>query len=156
MRYTNIRCLIVCLTLNSAPPSLAANRRVEGEVKAVHAEKSTITLAKDGAEAKDETLNVAKMAKLTVNGKAAALKDVRRGLRAVAVVDDELEVVKALDATGEGAAPFAPGITSVDELPNADLDYTGPWPTDDGLTRSREVAVASWPTNCRDCAGRKA
>jgi hypothetical protein len=57
------------------------------------------------------TLDVVKKAKITVSGQPATLKDVRRGQKAVAVFNTELEVVTRLAATGEGVAPLVPEIT---------------------------------------------
>jgi uncharacterized protein (TIGR03067 family) len=121
----------------SLTPSLAGaeERRIDGTVKAVDAEKSTITLGmKARAETKDETLDVLRKAKIKANGQTATLKDLRRGQRVVAVFDDKLEVVTRLEVTGEGIAPMVPEITIVNELPEPNGHHTGPWPSADGLT----------------------
>jgi uncharacterized protein (TIGR03067 family) len=115
--------------------AVAADRRIEGTVKAVDAERSTVTITtRSGRSTKDETLDVVKKARVTVNGQPAPLKDVRRGQQAVAVFNAELEVVTRLDANGEGIAPLVPEITVVNELPEPDGHHTGPWPSADGLT----------------------
>src|SRR6476646_2293899 len=106
----------------------AADRRSEGVVKAVDADKSSVTLATQaGAMPKDETLDVVKKARVTVNGLPASLKDVRSGQKAVAVLNTELEVVTKLDAAGEGVAPLVPEVTVVNELPGPDGPHVGPW-----------------------------
>lgn len=115
--------------------AIAADRRIEGTVKAVDAEKSTVIITTwSGATAKDETLDVVKKAKVTINGQPATLKDVRRGQKAVAIFNADLEVVTKLDATGEGAVALVPEITVVNELPEPEGHHTGPWPSADGLT----------------------
>ncbi len=115
--------------------AVAADRRIEGTVKAVDAERLAVTLTTTaGAATKDQRLDVLRKAKVTVDGRDAALGDVRRGQRAIAVFNDELEVVTRLDATGEGVAPMVPEVAVLNELPEPDLHRTGPWPTADGLT----------------------
>jgi hypothetical protein len=115
--------------------AIAADRRIEGTVKAVDAEKSTVTITtKSAATAKDETLDVVKKAKVTVNDQPAVLKDVRRGQKAVATFNTELEVVTKLDATGEGRTPMVPETVVLNELPDPDGLRSGPWPSADGLT----------------------
>lgn len=156
MRCTRLLILIIGLAPTSVSTALATeDRRIEGTVKAVDAEKSTVTLTtKDRTAAKDETLDVVKKARITVNGGPAALKDVRRGQQAVATFNTELEVVTKLDATGEGVAPLVPETTFLNELPEADVDHTGPWPTADGLTlywktRPRSGGGQSWIWSAR-------
>jgi uncharacterized protein (TIGR03067 family) len=113
----------------------AADRRIEGTVKAVDVAKSTITLT-TGPEGstKDETLDVVKKARITSNGQPASLADIQPGQKGVAMFNVDLEIVTAFDATGEGLATLVPEVVQITELPEPDLTHTGPWLSADGLT----------------------
>lgn len=134
MRYSIFTPLVVCLGLGSGIAS-AAERQIQGIVKSVDAEKSTLTVTvKKGGAEKDETLDVVKKAKVTINGEAAALKDVRRGQRVSVVFNSDLEVATKIDATGEGGAALVAEVVAVNELPEPELTRTAPWISGDGLT----------------------
>lgn len=126
--------LLLCLLIplgNSV--ALAAERRIEGVVRSIDNDGSSITVTtKVGAKEQTETLDVLKKAKISVNGQAAALSTVRKGQKVVILFNSDLEVATKIDATGEGVAE--PELTILRELPNSDGVLSAPWPSIDGLT----------------------
>ncbi|MGE3818837.1 MAG: TIGR03067 domain-containing protein [Isosphaeraceae bacterium] len=123
------------LFLLAGSQSLAADRQIEGTVKAVDVSKSTITLT-TGLEGstRDETLDVVKKARITLNGQPASLADIQRGQKGVATFNVDLEIVTAFKATGEASPTLVPEMARITELPEPDLPHTGPWLSTDGLT----------------------
>src|SRR5688572_5430486 len=116
MRKSASLCTFFSTLLCLLAQATAADRRIEGTVKAVDASKSTITLTTgpEGAT-KDETLDVVKKARITSNGQPASLADLRRGQKGVATFNQDLEVVTALEATGEGTTVLVPEVAQITE-----------------------------------------
>jgi uncharacterized protein (TIGR03067 family) len=110
----------------------AEDRRVEGVVQAINADGNLITLkSKPAGKEQDETFDVLKKAKVTLNGNAASLSDLRRGQKATLVFNTDLEVVTKIDASGEGI--LEPQLIVIKELPNYDSYQSAPWLSEDGL-----------------------
>ncbi len=131
--FSNVTAGILFLLAGSQ--ITAADRQIEGTVKAVDVSKSTITLTTGPkGSAKDETLDVVKKTKITSNGQPASLADIKRGQKGIATLNVDLEVVTAFDATGEGITTLVPEVAQITELPEPDLPHTGPWLSSDGLT----------------------
>jgi uncharacterized protein (TIGR03067 family) len=128
--FMRIACLILILT---ASQCYAEDRRVEGVVQSVDADRSSITLTtKSGGKEQDEAFDVVKKAKVTINGKAASLADVRRGQKATVVVNTDLDVATRIDASGERTPD--PELVVIKELPNQEAYQSAPWLSEDGLT----------------------
>jgi hypothetical protein len=119
--------------LAAASQSPAADTRIDGVVKAVDADNSSITItATIDGEDQDRTLDVLKKVKVTVDGQAAALKDARRGQKVTLTFNPDLEVVTKIDLSGAGVPD--PELVVLKELPRPEAQQSGAWLSEDGLT----------------------
>lgn len=131
MRFLALSIAIVCLNFVSL--ATAADRRIEGVVTALDADHLSVTVkTQAGGTEQEETLDILKKAKVSVNGKTAPLQEVRTGQKIVIIYNSELEVATVVEATGEGLAE--PELVVLKELPNGDGNQSAPYVSEDGLT----------------------
>lgn len=81
-RFT-FACLATCLFISAT--ASAAEQTVTGKVESVDADKKTITID-------DQTLDVTRKTKITVDGMKATLADIKTGQQATVNYDNDLEV----------------------------------------------------------------
>ncbi len=99
-----LAALALCADGSFAQKKKPADPTASGVVKSVDAAAGTLTLAgqkiKTGGEAPDQTLTLAKDAKLTIDGKEAKLADVKAGASASLTLTEDKKGATAVSVTG--------------------------------------------------------
>lgn len=99
--------VFACFTMFSF--AFAVEKTVTAKIESVDSEKRTVTV-------NDQTLDVTRKTKITVNGKQATLADIEAGQKAKVKFDDELEVALSITLSDKKMA-----------TPASEPDLTGVW-----------------------------
>jgi hypothetical protein len=105
--------------------------KVSGTILSADATARTISVKTADAKAQVVELEVNRKAKVTLDGVAATLEDLRVGQKADVTFEPTLAVATEIQATGGGEA--APEMANLTEINTTGKDFC-PWLSEDGLT----------------------
>jgi hypothetical protein len=124
------RTALLCALL-ACRTAAAVDGRVSGTITTVDPKARTITITGPKPGEKTSEYDVARKAKILVNGQEAAIDDLKAGQKATLTVQTDLDVVSRIEATGEGHP--SPELLRLNELNTGAWDGE-PWVSPDGLT----------------------
>jgi len=137
---TTFICTALILLAQSLPgsPASAQEQAVEAEILSVSPETGSIEISyKAPLGNTSATLDVSRKAQITINGAPGKLEDLKKGQKASITYNKDLDVISAIQATGD--------VQASEFVAVAELDGSFPTFTQDGLTIFYESRGAGEP-----------